>query len=114
MSGFNPCPFCGSTDVSRSWQSASVIAIECTDCEATGPARRGDSTQEAKDGARDAWNTRVSPWRSFKDDPPTKGPVLIRRGQRASWRFGAQIAPWLPVSEYFLERGYTEWMEAPL
>lgn len=108
MTGFRPCPFCGSSDVSRSWQSAALVAIECASCEATGPAWKGDSTQEAKDGARDAWNTRVSPWRSLKDDPPVDGTwVTVRKRTVAGETIYACMC-----TNYFLV-GACDWMEIP-
>jgi ribosomal protein S27AE len=95
-----PCPFCGSA--AKHWDD--IQREQCTRCGALGPEYGGADV---------GWHTRVSPWRSLKDDPPIKAPVLLRRSQSESWRFGVQIAPWLPVAEYFIERGYTEWMEVP-
>lgn len=106
MTELKPCPFCGSSDVGL------LDPDDQFHCRVCGAAS-GCPEDESRESKVDRWNTRVSPWRSLKDDPPINAPVLIRRGQRASWRFGAQIMPWLPVSEYYFERGYTEWMEVP-
>jgi Lar family restriction alleviation protein len=53
-----PCPFCASRDVVVSPLGTQVrpfFAVECGECEATGPLSR------SYDGAVDMWNFRAKP-----------------------------------------------------
>lgn len=119
MTTLKPCPFCGSTDVDTTGNDE-VWFVGCNQCE----AGYGHSTF---DSAQGQWNTRVSPWRSLKDDPPT-APVLacvrkpcssdpfdddeFRDGYvyRMRWM---RHAKWSTPIESYIEWGFTEWMELP-
>lgn len=72
MTPLKPCPFCGSTDVDTTGNDE-VWFVGCNQCE----AGYGHSTL---DSAKGQWNTRISPWRSLKDDPPKKPGHYVLRG----------------------------------
>jgi Lar family restriction alleviation protein len=59
-----PCPFCGSKDVEI---MVDVYHFAC--CHECGIITTGYGNKEY---AVKAWNTRVSPWHKYPDDPPKK------------------------------------------
>lgn len=122
MSELKPCPFCGSANLGKLNGLQQYRARRtCQACGATGP----ESTREDE-----AWNTRPSPWRSLKDDPPTatdgSGPILIK-GPHADclvlWSFAAghKGGTWVwadrdlkdSLAGYMNDEGYSLWMEVP-
>lgn len=134
MTQLKPCPFCGSSNLTRSWQSATQIAVECQRCEAHGPLQKSQTMQGAKENAHETWNNRVSPWRSLKDDPPDPDAdwaaeslrsVLVRNLEREhlygriiklvrggnTWRDDDRENPW--TLQQYMGNGFTEWMEIP-
>lgn len=91
MTDLKPCPFCGSfTDL-----EPEDTRVKCYSCGAS--------------NWREQWNTRVSPWRSLKDDPPR---LAMRVILRAPALFRIHIASDSSNAE-FLGKGYDSWMEVP-
>lgn len=134
MTELKPCPFCGETTLGASSQVNGHATvghyIECGHCQNQGPWMFSASA------AADAWNNRVSPWRSLKDDPPeppteaTNHAILIRNlGRELVDNRYHQLVPyndmdnggvlrWFEVHldwvlEDYLDRGFSEWMEVP-
>lgn len=94
MSDLKRCPFCGSSDLSPEPEFGPQQHWLCSGCGSCATVER--------------WNTRVSPWRSLKDDPPTEYPVVVFNPRKKS----ADVLLFKATHET-LGRGWTLWMEIP-
>lgn len=129
MSDLKPCPFCGNTDVHIDADDGDFYAVLCDEGRCAGNSGYFGSPESAKA----CWNTRVSHWRSLKDEPPVPDAewkeslrsILVRNPSRDhwygrivklirdgnTWRDDDNEDTWT-LDEY-VQSGCTEWMEIP-
>jgi hypothetical protein len=100
VSELKPCPFCGFT--AKHWDD--IQREQCTRCGALGPEYGGADV---------GWNTRVSPWRSLKDDPPEIGTHILMRDELAVGFSTLRVSMPELIELTVNHTKYTEWMEIP-
>lgn len=113
MSELKPCPFCGAKEEDlcpQYHQGQRREYVICGKCDAYGPAVMvGTDPVEM-------WNTRVSPWRSLRDDPPDVDPdsmlILRRTGDNPAWTIVGPICADI-IMRNLVEDGFNEWCEVP-
>ena len=107
MSDLKPCPFCGSPGELSSLTPDGYRYARCSSCDIT------SETSRSVEALKATWNTRVSPWRSLRDDPPAMGSHILMRDELAVGFSTLRVSMPEMIELTVNHTKYTDWMEIP-